>query len=126
MPGDAELAREDWEQGQPPDDQALNLLHRTGLAALALTAEVHEWTDAMPSIQSLKMLQEKMPAPLQGIFGPDAVLDAFSDRVAEDRGGHRVARLAVGIPAGTGSTTYPATGTSDTRRSHATENTQPS
>jgi hypothetical protein len=98
MPGDAELAREDWEQGQPPDDQALNLLHRTGLAALALTAEVHEWTDAMPSIQSLKMLQEKMPAPLQGIFGPDAVLDAFSDRVAEDRGGHRVARLAVGIP----------------------------
>jgi hypothetical protein len=98
MPDAAKLAPEDWEDGRPPDDWVVNLLHRTGLPAPALIAEVHDWTDPTPSIQSFRMLQEKMPAPLQGVFGPDAVWEAFGDRVAEDRGGHRVARLAVRVP----------------------------
>ena len=98
MPGDAVLAPEDWEDRQPPDDRTVNLLHRTGLSAPALTAEVHEWIDVLAWIQKLKKLQEKMPAPLEGIVGPDAVWDALRERAAEDGGGHRVARLAVQIP----------------------------
>jgi hypothetical protein len=98
MPGDAVLAPEDWEHRQPPDDRTVNLLHRTGLSAPALTAEVHQWIDVVPWIQNFKALQEKMPAPLEGIFGPDAVWDALGERAAEDGGGHRVARLAVQIP----------------------------
>jgi hypothetical protein len=100
MPGDAVLAPEDWEQRQPPDDRTVNLLHRTGLTAPALTAEVHEWIDALPWIQNFKVLQEKLPASLEGIFGPDAVWDALGERAAEDGLRHRVARLAVRIPDG--------------------------
>lgn len=98
MPSDAVLAAEDWEQGQPPDDRIVNLLHRTGLSAPALTADVHQWIDVQPSLQHFRMYREKMPAPLAGIFGPDAVWDALSERAAEDGGGHRVARLAVRVP----------------------------
>ena len=98
MPGDAVLAPGDWEQRQPPDDRTVNLLHRTGLAEPALTAEVHEWIDALPWIQNFKEFQEKLPAPLEGIFGPDAVWDALGERAAEDGLRHRVARLAVQIP----------------------------
>jgi outer membrane lipoprotein-sorting protein len=98
MPADAVLARADWEYGQPPDDRTVNLLHRTGLSTLALTADLHEWIDVQPWLQRFKALQDKIPAPLEGIFGPDAVWDALGERVAEDAGGHRVAKLAVQIP----------------------------
>jgi hypothetical protein len=98
MPADAVLAPEDWDHGQAPDDRTVNLLHRTGLSAPALTADVHQWIDVLPWIQNFKALQEKVPAPLEGIFGPDAVWDALGERAAEDGGGHRVARLAVQIP----------------------------
>jgi hypothetical protein len=98
MPRDAVLAPEVWEHRQPPDDRTINLLHRTGLAAPALTAEVHEWFDVLPSMQTFKMLREKLPAPFEGIFGPEAVWDALGERAAEDGRGHRVARLAVQIP----------------------------
>jgi hypothetical protein len=98
MPGDALLAASDWELGQPPDDQTINLLHRTGLPAPALTAEVHEWTEVLPAIQKLKAFQEKLPAPLAGIFGPDSLWDALGERAAEERRGHRVATLAARQP----------------------------
>jgi hypothetical protein len=98
MPGDTVLAPEDWEQRQPPDDRTINLLHRTGLHAPALTADVHEWIDVLPSIQAVKEFQEKMPAFLDGIFGPDAVWDALGERAARDGRRHRVARLAVQNP----------------------------
>ena len=54
MPGDAVLAPQDWEHQQPPDDQTVNLLHRTGLSAPALIADVHEWIDVLPSVQRLQ------------------------------------------------------------------------
>jgi hypothetical protein len=98
MPGDALLTPEDWEQRRPPDDRTVNLLYRTGLAAPALTAEVHEWIDVLPPMQNFKHLQEKMPAFLAGIFGPDALWDALGERAAEDGLCHRVARLAVQMP----------------------------
>jgi hypothetical protein len=98
MPTDAELSAEDWERGQPPDDLVINLLHRTGLAAPALIADVHQWVDVQPSLQHFRSFQNKMPAALAGMFGPDAVWDALSDRAAEDGGGHRVAKLAVDGP----------------------------
>ncbi|HSR84941.1 MAG TPA: hypothetical protein VLM11_12245, partial [Streptosporangiaceae bacterium] len=98
MPADAVLRPEEWEHGQPPDDRIVNLLHRTGLSAPALTAEVHQWIDVRPSLQQFRTFQEKMPAALGGIFGPDAVWDALNERAAEDGGGHRVARLAVRVP----------------------------
>jgi hypothetical protein len=95
VPEDAVLPGEDWEQRQPPDDRTVNLLHRTSLPAPALTAEVHEWIDVLPSIQNFKEFREKMPAPLEGIFGPDAVWDALGERAAEYGHRHRVTRLAV-------------------------------
>jgi len=98
MPGDAALPVEDWEQRQPPDDRTVNLLYRTGLPAPALTADVHEWIDVLPWVQRFNQFQEKMPAFLDGIFGPDAVWDALAERAAEDGPRHRVARLAVQIP----------------------------
>ncbi len=98
MPGDAVLAPEAWEHRQPPDDRTVNLLHRTGLPTPALTAQVHEWMDVLPRIQHLKARLEKMPAPFEGILGPDALWDALGERAAEDGGGHRVARLAVRVP----------------------------
>jgi hypothetical protein len=98
MPGEAVLAPGDWEQVQPPDDRIVNLLHRTGLPAPALTADVHEWIDVLPWLQTFTKLQEKMLAPLEGIFGPDAVWDALGERAAEDGPSHRVVRLAVQMP----------------------------
>ena len=98
MPGDVLLAPEDWEQREPPDDRTVNLLHRTGLAPPTLTAEMHEWIEALPWIHHFKELQAKLPASLEGIFGPDAVWDALGERAAEDGLRHRVARLAVRIP----------------------------
>jgi hypothetical protein len=98
MPDEAVFAPGDWEQLQPPDDRTVNLLHRTGLPAPALTADVHEWIDLLPWLQTFTKLQEKMSAPLEGIFGPDAVWDALGERAAEDGPRHRVARLAVRIP----------------------------
>jgi hypothetical protein len=98
MPGDAVLTPEDWKQRQPPDDRTVNLLHRTGLPAVALTADVHEWIDVLPWVQNFNQLQGKMPAFLDGIFGPDAVWDALAERAAEDGRRHRVARLAVQNP----------------------------
>ncbi|HEY2508690.1 MAG TPA: hypothetical protein VGI58_19410 [Streptosporangiaceae bacterium] len=98
MPADAVLAPEDWKHHQPPDGRIVNLLHGTNRVGPALTAEVHEWVDVRPLMQKLKMIQDKMPAPLEGVFGPDAVWDAFAERAAEDGGGHRVARLAVEFP----------------------------
>jgi hypothetical protein len=98
MPRDAVLAAEDWEREQPPDGRIVNLLHRLDLAALALTGEVHQWIDLQTSIQHFKMLQQKMPAAVEGIFGPDAVWDALTERATEEGAGHRVARLAVRMP----------------------------
>ncbi len=98
MPADAVLASEDWEPGQPPDDRTVNLLHGTGLSPRALTAVVHEWNEVLPRIQNFKELQDKMPPPMEGIFGPDSVWDALLERAAEDGGGHRVARIAVQFP----------------------------
>lgn len=98
MPADAVLAAEDWDQGQPPDGHIVNVLHRTGLAGPALTAVVHQWLDVQPSLEHFRMYHDKLPAPVAGIFGPDAVWDALSERAAEDGGGHRVARLTVRLP----------------------------
>jgi hypothetical protein len=98
MPSDAVLAASDWDLGQPPDGQTINLLHRTGMPAPALTAEAHEWTEVLPAIQKLKVLQEKLPAPMAGILGPDSLWDALGERAAEERRGHRVATLAAQQP----------------------------
>ena len=98
MPADSVLASQDWERGQPVDDRTVNLLHGTGLPPPALTAIVHEWTDVLPWLQNFRELQQKLPPPIEGIFGPDSVWDALYERVAEDGGGHRVARIAVQFP----------------------------
>ena len=39
-----------------------------------------------------------LPAPLEGIFGPDSVWEALGERAAEDRRVHRVVRLSARIP----------------------------
>ena len=98
MPADAALAPGEWEQGEPPDDRILNLLHRTGLPPLALSADVHEWIDVQPLMENFETLRQKLPAPLAGILGPDSVWAALGERATEDGGGHRVARLAVRMP----------------------------
>jgi hypothetical protein len=59
---------------------------------------VHEWIDVLPWLQNFTKLQKKLPAPLEGIFGPDSLWDALGERAAEDGHRHRVARLAVQIP----------------------------
>lgn len=99
MPASAVLPADAWEEGEPPDDQTVILLHRTGLSAPALTADVHEWIDAAPLIEKFKALQGKLPGPLDGIFGPDSVWNALGERAAETKRAHRIAGLAVRMPA---------------------------
>jgi hypothetical protein len=98
MPAGASLAPEAWEEGEPPDDRTVNLLHGTARPALALTADVHEWNDVQSLMNNFRMLQEKLPAPLAGIFGPDSVWEALGERAAEDMRVHRVVRLSARIP----------------------------
>ncbi|MGI8447721.1 MAG: hypothetical protein ACR2MP_11190 [Streptosporangiaceae bacterium] len=82
-------------QLEPVSDQVINLLHRTGRAAPHFTAEVREWTSARVLAAALSRTRDAMPPALDGILGPDAVLDAFGARVA---GATRIVRLRVAGP----------------------------
>jgi outer membrane lipoprotein-sorting protein len=98
MPADALLDAREWEHRQPPDDATINLLHRTSRPALALTMELHQWIDVQAWVRYGRATMDKIRGPLAGVFGPDAAWDAIGER-ADDGGGHRVARLAVQLPA---------------------------
>ncbi|MGO9220862.1 MAG: hypothetical protein ACLP5E_24350, partial [Streptosporangiaceae bacterium] len=60
----------------PASDDVINLLHRTGLAAPHITAEVREWVDGRLLTAAISRAREALPAALAGILGPDAVWDA--------------------------------------------------
>jgi len=80
----------DPEQLEPVSDELINLLHRTGHAAPYFTAEAREWTSARVLTAALSRTRDAMPPALDGILGPDAVLDALGARVT---GATRIVRL---------------------------------
>jgi hypothetical protein len=79
----------------PASDDVINLLHRTGLAAPHVTAEVREWVDGRLLTAAISRAREALPAALAGILGPDAVWDAVS---ARDNGTDRTVRLRLAAP----------------------------
>lgn len=68
---------------QPVSDEQVNLLHRTGLPAPDLTAEVHQWTDGRVAIAAMAQFRAALPPAFAGAFGPDAVWDAWADRMPD-------------------------------------------
>jgi hypothetical protein len=97
MPGDARLSSQDWELRQPAGDELVNLLHRTGLPAPAVTGELHQWVDPHGLLMRVRAVQAKGPPMFAGILGPDALWDAASERAGES-GVHKVARLRARMP----------------------------
>jgi hypothetical protein len=85
----------DPEELEPVSDELINLLHRTGRAAPHVTAEVREWISARVLTAALSRTRDAMPPALDGILGPDAVLDALGARVT---GATRIVRLRVAGP----------------------------
>ena len=77
------------------DDDLINLLHRTGRAAQAFTAEVHEWLDGDFVTRTVARGREALPPALDGILGPDAVWDAVASRTETT---HKVMRLRLAPP----------------------------
>jgi len=82
----------------PLGDDLVNLLHRTGLAAQDFGAELHQWVDAGTAVGASQAFRSILPQPLDGIFGPDALWDAVSDRGRAEGTVHRTARLQVSMP----------------------------
>ena len=80
---------------EPADDDLINLLHRTGRAAQAFTAEVHEWLDGDFVTHAVARGRELLPPALDGILGPDAVWDALASRAETS---HKVMRLRLAPP----------------------------
>ncbi len=85
----------DPEQLEPVSDKLINLVHRTGHAAPHFTTEVRAWTSARVLTAALSRTRDAMPPALDGILGPDAVLDALTARVT---GATRIVRLRVAGP----------------------------
>jgi len=83
------------EQLEPVSDELVNLLHRTGHAAPHFTAEVREWVSAHLLTAALSQARDAMPPALDGILGPDVVLNALGARVT---GATRIVRLRVAGP----------------------------
>jgi hypothetical protein len=79
----------------PASDDVINLLHRTGLAAPRVTAEVREWVDGRLLTAAISRAREALPAALAGILGPDAVWDAVN---ARDNGTDRTVWLRLAAP----------------------------
>ena len=79
----------------PADEDLINLLHRTGRAAQAFTAEVHEWLDGDFVTHAVARGREFLPPALDGILGPDAVWDAVASRAETI---HKVMRLRLAPP----------------------------
>ncbi len=98
MPADASLSPQEWERGEPVDDRLVNLLHRTGLPAVALTADLHQWRDTEVTFRQARAVAAKIPEPFAGLLGPDALWDSGAEWPWRDAGGHRVARLAIQMP----------------------------
>ncbi|MGH3124631.1 MAG: hypothetical protein ACRDND_26925 [Streptosporangiaceae bacterium] len=74
---------------EPADGDLINLLHRTGRAAQAFTAEVHEWLDGDFVTRTVARGREFLPPALDGILGPDPVWDAIARRAETT---HKVTR----------------------------------
>jgi len=54
---------------EPADDDLINLLHRTGRAAQAFTAEVHEWLDGDFVTHAVARGREFLPPPWTASWG---------------------------------------------------------
>ena len=80
---------------EPADDDLINLLHGTGRAPQAFTAEVHEWLDGDFVTSAFGQVRGFLPPALDGILGPDAVWDAVASRAETT---HKVMRLQVALP----------------------------
>ncbi len=98
LPADAWFSPEDWTRQQPPGDELVNLLHRTGLPAPHVAAELHEWADAGAVALRFDAIRARMPSGIDGILGPDALWAALGERARESGTVHRVARLLVSAP----------------------------
>jgi hypothetical protein len=98
MPGDARLSAAEWAVRLAPGDELINLLYRTGRPALAVHAELHQWIDAAAMVYRVNAVRADMPAPLDGLFGPDALWDAAGERAREFGTIHRVARFRAWTP----------------------------
>jgi hypothetical protein len=77
------------------DDDLINLLHQTGRAAQAFTAEVHEWLDGDFVTRAFGQGRGFLPPALDGLLGPDAVWDAVASRAQTT---HKVMRLRLAPP----------------------------
>jgi hypothetical protein len=95
---DAWVSAEDWARPQPPGDELVNLLYRTGLPAQQIAAELHQWTDGEAVMLRLDAARARIPSALNGILGPDAFWAALGERASESGTVHRVARLLVSAP----------------------------
>jgi hypothetical protein len=80
---------------EPAGDDPINLLHRTGRAAQAFTAEVHEWVDGDFVTRAVARGREFLPPAVDGILGPDAVWDAMASRAETT---YKVMRLRLAPP----------------------------
>ncbi len=83
---------------EPPGDELVNLLHRTGLPAQDFAADLHEWTDAETVIGAIQAFRSAMPQAVDGVLGPDQVWEAFGERAREMGTVHRTGRLVVSMP----------------------------
>jgi hypothetical protein len=96
MPPDAyDLTAAD---GEPPGDDLVNLLHRTGRPAQDFAADLHEWLQAGTVAAAFQASRPVLPQPIDGILGPDELWDALAERAREAGSVHRTGRLLVSMP----------------------------
>jgi len=98
FPADAWVSAEDWARPEPPGDELANLLHRTGLPAQHIAAELHQWTDGEAVMLRLDGVRARMPSGLNGILGPDAFWAALGERARDFGTVHQIGRLLVSAP----------------------------
>jgi len=84
---------------EPASDELLNLIARTGLPRLNLTAQAHRWVDVQTALHGYRSVvtgfdHERMQQFTSGFFGPDSIW-------AWVRGGHRSAGCVSRCPTGT-------------------------
>ncbi len=99
MPPDAyDVAALSTAAGDPPGDELVNLLHRTGRPAQDFAADLHEWVHGETLFGALRAFRPGLPQPIDGILGPDELWDALAERGREAGTVHRTGRLMVSAP----------------------------